>query len=209
MCAVNLVSEDYVSLQCTSSYHYNNKFLVDSQAEVSLIKISAISDDSIINTRDTINIVGVTDGFVQSLGTLHTILIADGVEIEVDLVVVPANFPIPVDGIIGKDFLKRHRCSVNYDTFNFVIRFRGQAIEVPIIDKSNESKYHRIPARCEIIKQFRLNSGITNDRVIDKTEIYPGVFIAQSIVNPQKCYVQILNTTDNIIEIEKVLRRKG
>lgn len=178
---------------------------MDSQAEVSLIKISALSDDSIIDKDNIINIVGVTDGSVQSLGTHQTTIVAAGVEIDIEFVVVPNNFPIPVHGIIGKDFLKSHRCSLDYSTFNFIIRYEGQSIKIPIIDNSQESNYHRIPARCEVIKQFRLNSGITNDRIIRNTEIFPGVFIARAIVNPQKCFVRILNTTDNVIEIGKVL----
>lgn len=127
-----------------SNSDFENKFLVDSQAEVSLIKISSLSDDSIINTNEIINIVGVTDGSVKSLGTIYTTIFIGNTEIEIELVVVPHNFPIPVDGIIGKDFLKSHKCSINYHTNKFIIRHRGRPFEIPIIDQSQEDKHYHI-----------------------------------------------------------------
>lgn len=202
----NLVAEDFVEIQCTSSDN-RTKFLVDTQAEVSLIKISSLADDAIINKSNIINIFGVTEGIVKSLGTIHTLLLVgySDVEIETEFIVVPSDFPIPVDGILGKDFIKLHRCSLNYNNFNFVIRFRGETFNVPIIDNRETARCHRISGRCEVIKQFRLNSHSTDDQVVENTEIHPGIFIARCIVNPQKCFLRILNTTNQIVEIDKVL----
>lgn len=104
--------------------------------------------------------------------------------IEVELTVVPNNFPIPVDGIIGKDFIKAHDCVLDYSTMTFTIRHAGSSISLPIIDDSLKNNYHTIAPRCEVIRHFRLISNRTKDQVVSKTEIFPGVFVASTIVNP-------------------------
>lgn len=103
----NLTSEDYVVISCSSNF-YIPKFLVDSQAEISIIKKFSLKDDAIINNNNIVNIIGVTEGSVQSLGTINSLLnISEETEIDIEFAVVPDSFPIPTDGIIGKDFLKQ------------------------------------------------------------------------------------------------------
>lgn len=48
---------------------------MDSQADISVIKVSSLSDSSIIDSNNRTNIVGITDGSVQSLGTIQTSLL--------------------------------------------------------------------------------------------------------------------------------------
>lgn len=157
--------------------------------------------------ENVINIVGITEGSVKSLGTiLSSLIFKNNTNIELEFTVVPDNFPIPVDGIIGKDFLKKYKCSLDYLSMNFTIRYKQLLIETPITDTKNEEKYHLIPPRCEVIKLFRLITDTTNDHVIDNTEIFPGVFIASAIVNPQNCFLRILNTNNRPVEVKKILK---
>lgn len=205
--ACNLDRSDHVYIQCTASDHLTT-FLVDTQADISIIKSSSINDFCIVDKTNVINIVGITDGFVPSLGSLQTALVPypNGPEINAELSVVPSNFPIPVDGIIGKDFIKSYDCCLDYKTMSFSIRLGDKSIDVPIIDESFANPYHMIPPRCEVIKSFRLINNSAGDLVVSKQEVFPGLFIASAIVNPKNCFLRILNTNNRLVELKRVLR---
>lgn len=161
--------------------------------------------DTIIDQNNYINIIGVTDGSIQSLGSVFTSLIFPNGGIEIDFQVVPKNFPITVDGIIGKDFIKAHKCQIDYFSMLFTIRQDDYLIEVPIID---DSQYYSIPARCEVIRKFTLNSTKIKDQVIENGEIQPGVFVANSIINPRDCVLKILNTNSKPVSLKRILKLK-
>ena len=133
---------------------------------------------------------------------------SDPKAVDVELVVVPADFPIPVDGIIGKDFIKFYKCTLDYFTNTFTIRADNLIITLPIKDDSCYSTYHKIPARCEVIRYFSLKTSKTEDQLVLNEEIFPGVFVATSIINPKSCFLRILNTNSRAVEIKKKLHIK-
>lgn len=104
-----------------SDFNGQRIFLIDTQADISVIKESALNYDTSINSGDTITIKGVTSSKTESLGTTETTIILDEVDIPHTFHVVPSDFGIPSDGIIGKDFIKLHRCNLDYHsgTMNF------------------------------------------------------------------------------------------
>ena len=67
-----------------------------------------MNDSAQVDKNNISHIVGITDGHVKSLGTIHTILTPDQSphSVEKELSIVPKDFPIPADGILGKDFIK-------------------------------------------------------------------------------------------------------
>lgn len=169
-----------------------------------------MKNTAVINKDRLTNIVGVTDGSIASLGSIKSSLVPDPTQPEINLTftVVPDHFPIPVDGIIGKDFIKANNCALDYLTMTFTIRHDNRSVSLPIIDDSLNDIYHIIPPRCEVIRQFQLNTKSTSDQVVDKDEIFPGVFVASTIVDPQNCMLRILNTTSQPIELKRVLKLK-
>lgn len=141
------------------------------------------------------------------MGTVQSLLLFDNnIEIPIEFSVIPDNFPIPVEGIIGKDFIKRYNCILDYLTMTFGIRFNKHFLSVPISNGNDFNEWHKIPPRCEVIRSFRLIGSSFKDQVVDNIEIYPGIFIARSVVNPQNCILRILNTNDQAVEIKKTLK---
>jgi len=57
--------------------------------------------DTQILREDKLPIVGVTDGFIESLSSIQVSLMMYPLRIDVVL----DNFPIPQEGILGTDFL--------------------------------------------------------------------------------------------------------
>lgn len=79
--------------------------LVDTGADISLFKRNKINPNQIINQANLCTMKGITNGFTKSLGTTNTTLSINGEEIECQFHIVDNNFPIPSDGILGRDFL--------------------------------------------------------------------------------------------------------
>lgn len=108
------------------------------------------------------------------------------------------DFPIPTDGILGRDFLTSYRCEINYDTWILTAYVNNTRIEIPIQNNLNGSTW--IPARSEVFRLIN-NLNTNNDVVINSSEIAPGVFCANAIVNSSAPYVKIINTNEYPINI--------
>ncbi|KOC60257.1 hypothetical protein WH47_09226 [Habropoda laboriosa] len=89
--------------------------MVDTGAEPSLVKISALKPDTRINKNDILSIRGVTHERVTTLGSAYLTLYNTPLKVHV----VPDSFPINVEGILGSTFL-RGQATISY-TKNSVI----------------------------------------------------------------------------------------
>jgi len=75
-------------------------FMIDTYAEPNLIKARNVHPDTQILREDKLHTVDVTDGFVESLGSILTH------SHSLRMNVVPDNFQIPQEEILETDFLK-------------------------------------------------------------------------------------------------------
>lgn len=172
-------------------------FLVDTQADISVLKCRCINDFSEIDQGETIDIKGVTDGIIESLGTIDVNLNHDGLAIPQLFHVVPDEFNIGADGIIGKDFLKNYKCNLSYEKMLLSFVYDDNRVEIPLHDGPDADTIV-LPARCEIARQVRLQTGGKEPRLVDSQEIGNGVMIARTIVNTQNPIVRIINTTSRV-----------
>lgn len=170
-------------------------FLIDTQADISLIKYSSIFQNLKLNQNNIINIKGITQDVIQSMGSLRGELICQNYSLNIFLHVVPNSFDIAVDGIIGKDFLKQFNCLIDYEFMILNVRLNNHInLEIPIVDETNEHTII-IPARHEFVRcisSLRKNE----DFVIPSQEIAPGVIIACSIANKDFPRVRFINTNE-------------
>ena len=77
------------------------KFLIDNGADISLCKQNVIdfSQDSLF--REDINISGIGNGVLKTLGSVNiNVSLDDHASIHIPFYVVDKNFPISADGII-------------------------------------------------------------------------------------------------------------
>lgn len=116
------------------------------------------------------------------------------------------NFPIPTDGILGKDFIRRHSCKLDYFSMTLTIRGSSRDLIVPICEGSLGLNEVLIPPRCEIVDEFDLIGNFTEDQFIDGQEISDGVYIGRSVVSPKGAKIRVLNTTHFPVLVSKRLR---
>lgn len=153
------------------------------------------------DTSELIQITGITDEPISSLGYVDTDLINENFIINHPLHVVPNSFHIPSDGILGKDFLKKYRCDISYRERCLTFWLHNRRISIPIHEGPGEDTIV-LPARCEVVRKFKLRNS-NSPRLIDSQEIKQGVFVARTITNTNEPLVRVINTTDEV----KVLKR--
>lgn len=187
--------EDQINIRTSVSQNYSS-FLIDTQADISVIKLTSIENTSNIDSSNTINIKGITSDTISSLGTTTIELFIENKPISHEVHVVPAEFNIDADGILGKDFLNTFHCAINFQDQTLTINFDKE----PTILNLNQSHSNiHVPPRSESIRQFQIN--FNKPCVIDNQEIAPGVFVPRTIINPSEAYIRILNTTEKAQKI--------
>lgn len=172
--------------------------LIDTQADISIMKENVTYEDLDLDTNDIIEITGVTDGVTCSLGnTTEANLLYKNLRIPQNFHIVPKNFNIGADGILGKDFSKTYKCNINYDTMILSFNFHNKIVEIPLMD-GPDSDTIAIPARCEVVRKIKLTDCHDETRFINNQELAPGVMVARSIVDSKAPLVRIINTTNSV-----------
>lgn len=103
---------NYIEIRTNVSNH-PLRFFIDTGSDVSLIKKETVNQSCIDHAR-TIRIKGITNGEVNSIGTLKMSFQKDYVTYPFQLDVVDNDFPIATDGIIGRNFLDWYGIVLNY-----------------------------------------------------------------------------------------------
>lgn len=176
----------------------NNKLLtliVDTGADISLLKISSLCQANPLNSNEIITLSGIGQGTVKSVGSILLDLRVENILITHKFHTVHDDFSIPSDGIIGMDFLKEFNCILDFmqNKDLLILRPRNfQHFAIPIKNTGTDNSI-LLPARSQVIRKICLNSQ-HEELLVPNQEIQPGVFIANTIVKGNDAYVKILNT---------------
>lgn len=114
-------------------------FIVDSGADVSLFKVTKVPPLQIVDFNKKLKITGVTAGVTETIAEAQTYLTLNNLNLTHSFQLVNENFPIPTDGILGRDFLVKFRCTNDYDNWLLNFDFQNHSISIPIEDKINNS----------------------------------------------------------------------
>lgn len=190
---------DFINITTTAA-NGAQTFLIDTQADISVIKETSIENQLLVDQNETIFIKGITNATIQTTGSTHLQIHLGNQIITHKFHIVPDIFNIHVEGIIGKDFLKKYKCLINYENMQLTINTGTTTRILTICDGPHDHTFI-IPPRTVITKQFRIAS---NDPcVVSNRELQPGVFVARTIVNAPDAHLQILNTRDCPVQISK------
>lgn len=162
---------------------------------MSLIKIGSLSKNFNYNQNDIIKLAGIAKTPIFTLGSLNLKIVEQNTEFEHKFHLVSDDFLIPSNGIIGKDFLKRFKCLVDYGEMIITIgKSDNEFVKVPI----QSELFRGISApRSETFKIFHIESE-KFPCVIEPQEIEKGILVPSSIVYQPQSWVRVLNTHDGI-----------
>jgi hypothetical protein len=135
---------DCVEIPLKEAIRGKAKLLLDSGTDVSLIKAHVLRDDVIIDERDIIDLQGISNTGPTTLGQLSaSIQLQDG-ELSHPFHIIPENFPLKSDGILGRDFLRKYRVDVSWD--RKIVVFGNNVWKLKPIEADI-----KLPARSEVI----------------------------------------------------------
>jgi hypothetical protein len=118
---------------------------------------------------------------------------------------------IPCDGILGRDFLKRARAKICYDTRT--VKLNGEKCEM--VGKTNQIEtkgtHHvkigriKLSPRSEIVVRVPVAPGSPLIGMVNKCKLQEGVMLAASLTQAADGYAMtsILNTNEAEIEVQE------
>lgn len=87
--------------------------MVDSGSDISVLKANKVKPSQIYRPTNKCNVIGIGNGTTSTLGdTLVQIKIYNQ-NLAQNFHIVDENFPIPTDGILGRDFLAGWKCNID------------------------------------------------------------------------------------------------
>ena len=165
-------------------------------------QINSIQEN--INTNRIRTLSGIGQGKIRSIGSIHFDLKFENYLIPHDFHVVRDDFPIPCDGIIGMDFIRKYNCILDFnENYDYLILRPNNLkhnIEIPLSNTCNENI--TLPARSEVIRYIKITD-TNEDVLVPHQEIQPGVFIANTLVKANKAFIRILNTNSTTVTIKE------
>lgn len=177
-----------------------NLLLVDTGADVSILKPGKIFANQIVDTNNKCTITGINKISVDTLGSITTsIRLNEETELMHKFQIVHQEFPITADGILGRDFLVKYNCKIDYDTWILYVNFNAETFEIPIEDNVNGEFV--LPPRCEVFRQIHVAAD--GDFVMPSHEVKSGVFCANSIINGKSQLIKLINTNDEVVKISR------
>lgn len=110
-------NHDYIELNYINK---TIKFLVDTGAEISMIKEKIINDE--INYDKIIKIKGLGPEIFETIGQVNLNLYKDREIFFHDFHVIHGKNLIECDGILGRDFLTKFKAIINYKTNSITLK---------------------------------------------------------------------------------------
>ena len=172
--------------------------ILDTGADVSLFKVDKIKLKQQVYKQNKINLTGITNNSVNTLAATFTNISFGNVSVNHKFHIIPKDIDIKADGILGRDFLTKHKCVIDYDHWLLNFNYEGITICHPIEDSIDDGFI--LPLRSEVVRRVKLNK-LTEDSIVLANEIKPGIFCGNSLVSIDKQYVKFINTTDNNVFI--------
>lgn len=178
-------------------------FLLDTQADISLVKLSSIYENINLNKFDVINIKGITPDQISTHGSIFTNIYSQNYKLSTLLHVVPDEFDIPVDGILGKNFIKYYNCNIDFSNMIITVKLNNhKSIEIPLLNTPSK-EWVTLPARSEVIKKITVTTE-NNYIFVPNQEVSRGVYVCKTIISKNSPIVRVLNTNSDNVMIKNV-----
>lgn len=119
-------------------------FVVDSGVDISILKSGKILPYQKIDIFRKLKINGITYTTIETIAETETALITENnFSIVHNFQSVDDSFPIPTDGRLGRDFLVKFRCIIDYESWLLNLNIENYTISLPIEDNTNNAHWAR------------------------------------------------------------------
>jgi hypothetical protein len=177
------------------------KFLIDTGAEISIIKGASLRPEINYEPTKGINVRGISNTLLRTEGTVMIKLFTTTHETTHTFHIMGDSFDCQYDGILGQDFWKDKRATINY--CDRIITMGEVVINFDETDKVvNETRKLKLKARTENI--VKLPTKYKGHGILSKREVVPGVYLAESLTREVNgyCVTSLVNTLGEDVEID-------
>lgn len=177
-------------------------FLVDTGASISVLKVNCLPTSFSIDESNIISISGITDEEVSTSGTAQVCVRARNSAYEHEFHIVNENFPVPVDGIIGLDFLTKFSARLDFDNWvAYMTDVNGKQHELRLFNQPSDDELI-MPARCEAVRTFKTK---TKDKYIyvPEQQLDEFIFIGETITSSTDPKIAVINIGDQCRRIRQ------
>jgi len=181
-------------------------FLVDTGADVSLLKGSKLVGTAEFNPDERIKVKCVDGSPIETHGAIEVKIGLGSKSVTHSFQLVGKQVDIPCDGILGRDFLQRARAKICYETRTVILY--GEKYEM--VDKAEKwgrqgikAGQIRLPPRTESIVRVPVAPGSPQVGITSKRELQEGVILAATLAKVVDGYVltSVLNTKEIETEV--------
>jgi hypothetical protein len=198
---------DTISLSIDSRDTRKLKFLIDTGAEISIIRSSSLTPGVEYQLQEGVDIKRITNTVMKTEGTINLKLFTDTHETIHSFHVLRENSNMHYDAILGKDFLEERGSVIDYCSRQIIM---NNEVVVNFDSKPtvNTTELCRLifKARTETI--VRVTTASKGLGLLSKSELIPGVCLAASLARAVNggCLTNIINTrkTDVTIDLSRV-----
>ena len=204
--------EATIAYRCMEAKGGALTLLVDSGAEVSLVKRSALGEMTPVNGHDRQKLVGAFGGEAYTLGSTFLAYsesnVAQNAPVGFKMQVVPDNSLTQWDGILGRDNLWG-RAIIDSVKRQLILVHSGQKeIVIPMGTRSHVSEVWTlkgtvIPARSTVLIPVRVDPPDT-DIIVHKCELQENAYTGEALTRAQNGigYIPLLNANTHEVEIK-------
>jgi hypothetical protein len=137
----------------------NMRFFIDTGAELCLCKYSSIKEGISYGTRKTLNVKGISDSIIKTLGELNIGLCTKGHKMEHPFQIVGDGLDIPYDCILGKDFFERKGAKIDYNHRQVIMGKVRVKFDADVeVDKEVKTVYVTVKPRSGTIVRLPTDS---------------------------------------------------
>jgi len=170
------------------------KFLIDTGAEISVVRSTSLRPGFSYESTKGINIKGICSSLLRTEGSTRLKLFTPTHETTHVFHVMGNDFGCKYDGILGQDFWKNNKATINYCDRTITMGKVTMSFDNEINEAKIKSHTLTLKTRADSIVQLPTKSkGL---EIISKREIVPGVYLAESLTEEINgyCITSIVNT---------------
>lgn len=192
---------DTVTFNVSESRSGTARFLVDTGADISIIKASSLNEGTVYLPDKRVQISGISKGVLSTLGVAELKLSTKCKTSTHEFQVVGNELNMQHDGILGKDFWQSKRAKINYLKGEIVMPNLKIKFDAHDACMSNAVYEVKLPARSEVIVRLPTNS--KGEGLLNKITLQTGVFVAEALTTGEKgeCIASIANTSEEEVTV--------
>ena len=180
----------------------NLKFLIDTGAEISVVRSTSLKPGFSYKSNEGINIKGISSSVLRTEGTTKLKLFTPTHETTHVLHVMREDFGCQYDGILGRDFWKSNRATINCCDRIITMGEVIISFDKEVNEAKNECVKVTLKSRTE--SRVQLPTKSKGLGIISKQEIALRVYFAESLTEGINgyCVTSTVNTLERDITID-------